>query len=88
MLAEGRKSGWLASHPSSCHTEPSVWMLLTHKAVVLRWPSVEPTIWVDIVSEEFLETQPGTLLGDQWTLEKTSSALSKSVPGLFLGFGQ
>lgn len=83
MLAEGKKMAWLASHPSCCHTEPPVWMLLTHKAVVPRWLSVEPTIWVDIVSEEFLETQPGAHLDDQWN--KTSSVLPQESGPRLLG---
>lgn len=61
--------------------------LLTHEAVVPRWLSVEPTVCIDIVSEEFLETQPEAHLGDQW--KKTSSVLSHdNVLGLLRGFGQ
>lgn len=86
MLAESKKMAWLASHPSCCHTKPSVWLLLTHKAVVPRWLAVEPAIWVDMVSEEFLETQPGNHLGDQW--DETSSLLPQdNESGLLWGQG-
>lgn len=79
MLAKSKKMAWLASHPSCCHHRASVWLLLTHEAVVPRWLSVEPAIWVDMVSEEFLETQPGIHLGDQWDETSSLTATPKTI---------